>query len=100
VRADSTLPMDGQDWETPVGFLARRLVTVSRCMIDPADPPWIEHEGKRHVLHPVDPCSNARRHRPPRACLDSPHEARTAFDPPKALVDKSIGRTPDKDGAP
>jgi transposase InsO family protein len=100
VRADSTLPMDGQDWETPVGFLARRLVTVSRCMIDPAEPPWIEHEGKRHGLHPVDPCKNARRHRP-RVCLDSPHEARTAFDPPRALLDKSLGRTPDsKDDLP
>jgi transposase InsO family protein len=100
VRADSTLPMDGQDWETPVGFLARRLVTVSRCLLDPAEPPWVEHEGKRHVLHPVDPCKNAHRHRP-RVCLDSPHEARTSFDPPKALLDKSLGRTPpNKDDLP
>jgi hypothetical protein len=88
--------MDGQDWETPLGFLARRLVTVSRCMIDPAEPPWIEHEGKRHPLHPVDPCKNAHRHRP-RVCLDSPHEARTAFDPPKALLDKALGRAPSND---
>jgi hypothetical protein len=51
------------------------------------------------VLHPVDPCKNAHRHRP-RVCLDSPHEARTSFDPPKALLDKSLGRTPSKDDLP
>jgi putative transposase len=93
VRGDSTVPMDGDDWETDQGFLARRLVTVSRCMVDPAEPPWIEHEGVRHVLVPVDPRKNARRSRAP-VCLDKPHEARTPFDPPKALLDKSIGRAP------
>jgi putative transposase len=91
VRGDSTVPMDGQDWETNLGFLARRLVTVSRCMVDPTDPPWIEHEGVRHVLHPVDPIRNARRRRAP-VCLDTPHEARTPFDPPKVLLDKTLGR--------
>ena len=92
VRGDSTVPMDGEDWETALGFLARKLVTVSRCMVDPAEPPWIEHEGKRHALHPVDPCKNAHRAPRSRVCLDSPHEARTAFDPPSALLDKALGR--------
>ena len=44
------------------------------------------------MLHPVDPCKNAHRHRPP-ACLDSPHDARTPFDPPKTLLDQALGRT-------
>jgi hypothetical protein len=83
--------MDGEDWETNLGFLARRLVTVSRCLVDPAAPPWIEHEGTRHVLHPVDPINNARRLRP-SCCRDVPHEARTPFDPPAALLDKALGR--------
>jgi transposase InsO family protein len=100
VRGDSTVAMDGDDWETDLGFLARKLVTVSRCMVVPSDPPWIEHEGKRHLLHPVDPLKNARRARAP-ARLDVPHEARTAFDPPKVLLDKTLGRTRSKkDGAP
>jgi transposase InsO family protein len=98
VRGDSTIPMDGDDWETDQGFLARKLVTVSRCLVDPAEPPWIEHEGVRHVLQPVDPRKNAHRKRAP-VCLDRPHEARTAFDPPKALLDKSIGRAPKPTGA-
>jgi len=91
VRGDSTVPMDGEDWETNLGFLARKLVTVSRCLVDPAAPPWIEHEGTRHVLLPVDPIKNARRLRP-SCCRDAPHEARTPFDPPAALLDKALGR--------
>ncbi|XXU53390.1 hypothetical protein WME81_37350 [Sorangium sp. So ce1078] len=31
VRRDNTLSMDGEDWETDLGFLAGHLVTVSRC---------------------------------------------------------------------
>jgi transposase InsO family protein len=91
VRGDCTVPMDGEDWETDLGFLARRLVTVSRCMVDPNEPPWIEHEGARHLLHAVDPKKNARRARS-TACRDEPHEARTPFDPPAALLDKALGR--------
>ena len=91
VRGDCTIPMDGEDWETDLGFLARRLVTVSRCMIDAAEPPWIEHEGKRHVLQPVDPRRNATRPRS-TVCRDVPHESKVAFDPPRALLDKALGR--------
>jgi hypothetical protein len=32
VRRDSTLPLDGDDWELDQGFLAGRLVTVARCL--------------------------------------------------------------------
>ena len=91
VRGDCTVPMDGEDWETDLGFLARKLVTVSRCMVDPNEPPWIEHEGGRHLLLPVDPKKNARRARS-TSCHDAPHEARTPFDPPAALLDKALGR--------
>ena len=81
------------DWETDIGFLARKLVTVSRCMVDPSEAPWIEHEGTRHILKPVDPRKNAHRKRA-SSCFDKPHHARTPFDPPKALLDKSLGRAP------
>jgi putative transposase len=97
VRRDSTLPMDGSDWETDLHFLAGKLVTVSRCMVDPTEPPWIEHEGRIHVLHLVNPKANALK---PRAssCLDSAHPARKPipFDPPKALLDKTLGRKPNR----
>jgi transposase InsO family protein len=95
VRGDCTVPMDGEDWETDLGFLAHRLVTVSRCVIDSNEPPWIEHEGTRHPLRPVDPKKNAHRPRSP-VCRDVPHEARVPFDPPGALLDKTLGRKKDK----
>jgi transposase InsO family protein len=95
VRRDSTVPMDGTDWETDLHSLAGRLVTVSRCMVDPAEPPWIEHEGRVHPLHPVNPKGNATRSRS-RDCLDAPHPARIAFDPPRALLDQAVGRKPSR----
>lgn len=91
VRRDNTLAMDGEDWETDLGYLAGRLVTVSRCLVEPEAPPWLEHEGKRYLLRPVDPVRNGRRPRP--ACnLDTPHVARVPFDPPSTLLDKAVGR--------
>lgn len=96
VRGDCTLPMDGQDWETSLGFLARKLVTVSRCMIDSSEPPSLLHEGVLHPLCPVDPRKNARRTRSP-VCNDLPHEARTNFDPTRALLDKNLGRKSEDD---
>lgn len=95
VRGDCTIPMDGEDWETDLGFLARRLVTVSRCMIDATEPPWVEHEGVRHVLRPVDARKNATRKRS-TVCRDLPHESRIPFDPPRALLDKALGRRGDR----
>ena len=97
VRRDSTLPMDGTDWETDLHFLAGKLVTVSRCLVDAAEPPWIEHEGRPHVLHPVNPKKNAQRARS-SSCLDAPHPTRTAFDPAKALLDRALGRKRPSEG--
>ena len=96
VRRDSTLSLDGDDWELDQGFLAGRLVTVARCLVDMNEPPWIEHEGKRLLLRPVDPIKNARRKRPPRG---GPHAAlpptpHVSFDPPTVLLDKAVGRIP------
>jgi putative transposase len=93
VRRDSTLAMDGDDWETDLHFLAGRLVTVSRCMVDPEEPPYIEHEKKRHPLHRVDPIKNASRPRSPSS-HDAPHPARVAFDPARTMLDQQLGRTP------
>ena len=95
VRRDSTIPMDGTDWETDLHFLAGKLVTVHRCLVNPDEPPWLEHEGRVHVLHPVNPKANALRPRSP-SCLDTTHPARkpVPFDPPKALLDRALGRKP------
>ncbi len=59
-----TVSVEGQHWELDQGFLAGRVVTVGRSLLDGA--PWVEHEGQRLPLHPVDPKANAHRKRPPR----------------------------------
>jgi transposase InsO family protein len=91
VRRDNTVALDGRDWETDLGYLAGTVVTVGRCLVDPDDCPWIEHEGRRYPLHSVDPVRNAHRRRTGR-WLDEPDKARVAFDPPKAALDRALGR--------
>lgn len=64
VRSDGTLSVGGVAWELDQGFLVRQLVTVARSMLDPTRAPWVEHQGKRHLLHPVDAVANSQRERP------------------------------------
>jgi putative transposase len=96
VRRDSTLPLDGTDWEVDNGFLAGRLVTVARCLVEMSEPPWIEHEGKKLPLHEVDPVRNFRRRRAPVRPIAP--AASVPFDPPKALLDRAVGRAPSAGG--
>ena len=95
VRRDSTVPVDGCDWELDQGFLGGRLVTVARCMVELGDAPWIEHEGKRLVLRPVDPVRNARRRRVALEPVAQKDKA-VVFDPAGALLDRAAGRRPVK----
>ena len=97
VRADTTVSVDGQDWELDQGYLAGRVVTVGRSLLDGA--PWVEHEGQRLPLHHVDPKANARRKRPPRR-PGAQEEAKpvTPFDPAGALLDRATGRRRNEEG--
>lgn len=95
VRRDTTVTVDGRDWELNQGFLAGRLVTVGHCLVAPNEPPWVEHEGKQFPLHPVDPIANARRKRPPRRPgADVTARPSVDFDPTRVLLDRAIGRAP------
>lgn len=92
VRRDGTLEVAGTTFETRAGFLAGRVVTVGRTLLDLSADPWIEHEGARYVIGRVNPEENARRkkegpigHRPQRG-IDVP------FDPAGALVNALVGR--------
>jgi hypothetical protein len=92
VRRDGTLEIAGTTFETRAGFLAGRVVTVGRSLLDSSSDPWIEHEGERYLIGRVDPEENARRKKQgpagkrPQRGLDVP------FDPPGALLDVLVGR--------
>jgi len=90
VRRDTTVSVDGKDWELDQGFLAGRVVTVARCLLDLSTAPWVEHEGKRLALHRVDAVKNSRRKRPLRRDADATKPARSVpFDPPGALITRA-----------
>lgn len=95
VRRDTTLSVGGKDYELDQGFLAGRIVTVARCLVDPNDAPWVEHEGKRLPLRTVDAVGNATRKRPRRrpGAATAPM-LHVPFDPPGALLDKATGKKP------
>ena len=99
VRRDSTLSVDGHDYELDDFFLTGKVVTIVRCLVDKdteqAARPYVEHEGQRLELHPVDPVLNSKRKRKP---LVPPTPAGSIgnlpFDPPGALLDRAVGRPP------
>jgi putative transposase len=93
VRKDSTLSLSGQHYELEAGHLAGQRVVVCHSLLHSSELPWVEHAGRRYGLRPVDPVRNGRTRRkalPP----SEPAERRTAFNPPKALLDKAVGRKP------
>jgi putative transposase len=92
VRRDGTISVAGADFELDQGFLAGRVVTVARALVDPSAAPWVEHEDQRYELHRVDPKANARRSRKsgrPARGIDA-----IPFDPPGVLLDEALGRNP------
>jgi putative transposase len=94
VRRDTTVSVEGRDWEIDLGFLAGRIVTIGYSLIEGEATPWLEHEGKRRPLHPVDPVANSRKKRPPRRSRERqvPSKAPVDFDPAGALLDKAAHR--------
>jgi putative transposase len=94
VRRDTTVRIGGKDYELDGAHLAGRIVTLCRCLVDLSETPWVEFEGRRLEVHPVDPVKNAKR--PRRQVRDAVPE-HPAFNPPKALLDKAAGRRPGQD---
>jgi transposase InsO family protein len=96
VRRDTTLSIEGQDFELDQGFLAGAMVQVAYCPIDQPLAPWVEHQGKRYELRLVDAKANATRKRPARRPWpreDAPPKS-VAFDPAKTLLDRALGKKP------
>jgi len=98
VRRDTTVSIEGRTFELDRGWLAGRTIDVSWSALQDPIAPWAGYEGKRYELHLVDPERNASRKRPPRN--DTPEkkpEHPVDFDPPKALLDRALGRRSFKD---
>jgi transposase InsO family protein len=98
VRTDGTLDIGGVTFETRTGFLAGRVVTVARTLLDVTTAPWIEHEGERYELTPVAPEENARRKKDGPAANRPQRGLDVPFDPPGALLDAMMRRGPGSDG--
>jgi transposase InsO family protein len=96
VRRDSTVSIGGKDYEVDGAHLAGRIVNLCRCLVDVTEAPWVEFETRRVEVRPVDAVKNGRRPRRRRSPEAAPPHS--AFNPPQALLDKSLGRRPRKGG--
>jgi len=94
VRRDTTVSSSGKIYELDAGHLAGRLVTLCRCLVDRDEAPWVEVEGRRFDLHPVDAVKNSSRKRPPRKSASQASGEGPHFDPAGALLDRAAGRKP------
>ena len=93
VNGDSTLSLQGRTFEVDQRFLCGRDVQVCFCVLDDTPTPYIEFEGRRLGLHPVDPQANSDRQRAPNPCTG---DDGGDFDPASTLLDVAVGRTPEK----
>ena len=101
VTNDNVISLDGVTWQLDQGYLAGQIVTVACCFAAPGEAPWVEHEGKRLLLHPLDPLKNARIRRPPRGGPVPAKPARPVdFDPTKALMRGKANDSTPPGGAP
>ena len=95
VRRDTTISVEGATYELDQGFLAGRVVEVAYCVLDEPLAPWVELDGRRLSMHPVDPKRNAkrkRRRRDPDA--ESSASRSVDFKPADTMLAKAVGRRP------
>lgn len=97
IRRDGTLSIGGIDWEIEAGHLAGKKVTVARTLFEPKAAPWVEEEGRRYPLNPVDPVANAMRPRTSKNRVQRGIDA-IPFDPAGALIRRHIGHLAETDG--
>ena len=88
VRRDGTLSVGGTDFELDASYLCGRLVTVARCLLDPSELPWVEHEEQRLTLRVVDPRANAKRRK--RAKRTRRSIDAIDFDPNQVRLDELL----------
>lgn len=81
VSRDGVVRLEGRLFELRQGFLAGRRLVVGHCLVEGLEArAWVEHEGQRYPLHPLDKRLNGASPRPPRRPPPAPG-AGTGFDP-------------------
>lgn len=98
VRRDTTLSIEGREFELDQGFLAGQLITAAWCPIDEPLQPWAELHGKTYALHNVDRVANSNRERPLRRSPELEQPRRIDFDPNRSLLQKATGQKPRRGG--
>lgn len=87
VSRDGVVRLEGQLFEVRQSFLAGRRLVVCHCLVEGLAPQaWVEHDGQRYGLHPLDKQLNGATRRPPRS---QPASLHTAFDPTAPQQDAS-----------
>ena len=95
IGGDGTLSIGGTLFEAKQGFLAGVKVSVLRTLADPTAAPWVEYEGKRLELVPVDAVANGSKHRKMRKATGTGIDA-LPFDPPTAYLNRRLGKVTKK----
>ena len=90
VRKDGTVDVAGAAWQLDQGFLAGRLLVVAMDMTG-ATAPFVEHDGRRYALRPVDAVAASKTRRTKSAPAS---DSTVPFDPAGALLDRFAGRPP------
>ena len=79
VSKDGVVSLDGQLFELRQSFLAGRRLRVCYSLVEELQAEaWVEHDGHRYPLHPLDRRLNGRTPRAPRS---APKPPSTRFDP-------------------
>lgn len=90
VRGDSTVSIGGKLFQVTERFLGGRVVTTRTCLLDQEPEPWVECDGGRYRLDPVDPDLNAHVRR--RKATEPKPSPATNFDPNRSRLKKLVSK--------
>jgi putative transposase len=92
VRGDSTLTIGGKLFQVTERFLGGRMVKARTCLLDHKTEPWVECDGHRYRLDPVDAEANGRARRRKSQPAPKPH---TDFNPNRSRLNKIVAEIRD-----
>ncbi len=87
VRRDSTLSIEGKEFQVDQHFLAGKVVHVAYAMVDDPIQPWVEHQDRTFALEAIDPVKNGKRRR--ARIEETANKKELSFDPNGALLNRA-----------